>query len=73
MMIDYTTVGNLACFMIKCIAENPENRTEDGVNWDFVSSDVYLSYDGEFDDEMIEQAIDLIYEAAEKGEGPTLH
>jgi len=69
-MIDYDKVTPLATFMIEAIATRPENRGFDGVNWDFVTSDVYFDYKGEFTDEMIEQAIDLIYEAANK---PILH
>lgn len=64
-MIDYDKLTSLAKFMIEAIATRPENRDSDGVNWNFVSSDVYIDYEGEFNDEMIEQAIDLIYEAAE--------
>jgi len=63
-------IKDLACFMIKAIAQNPENRGVDGVNWDFVSSDVYFDYKGEFDHDMIEDAIELIYEAANQ---PVLH
>ena len=69
-MTNYAELTELACFMIKAIAENPENKTPDGVNWDFVSADVYMDYTGVFNDDMIEEAIDLIYEAAEK---PLLH
>ena len=63
-MMNYEEVGSLAKFMIEAIAANPENRTETGVNWDFVSADVYMDYTGKFDDDMIEAAIDLILEAA---------
>ena len=69
-MIDYAKVTPLAEFIIKAIAENPENRTADGVNWNFVSADVYMDYKGDFDDEMIDDAIDLILEAANQ---PTIH
>ena len=69
-MIDYAKVTPLAEFIIKAIAENPENRTADGVNWNFVSADVYMDYKGDFDDEMIDDAIDLILEAANQ---PTVH
>ena len=63
-MKDYIQIGELAKFMIEAVALNPENRNEDGsVNWDFVSSDVYLDYQGEFNDEMINDAIDLIGQA----------
>jgi hypothetical protein len=72
MMKDYEALGELAKFMVEAIAMNPENRNENGVNWDFVSSDVYLDYAGEFNDEMIEDAIDLIIEAAET-EKVTIH
>ena len=75
-MIDYNKVSPLAQFMIKSIATNPENRNEDGtVDWNFVSSDVYLEYNGDFDDEMIDDAIDLILEAAasEVENKPTIH
>ena len=73
-MKDYIQIGELAKFMIEAVALNPENRNEDGsVNWDFVSSDVYLDYQGEFNDEMINDAIDLIYEAAEQENAPTIH
>lgn len=65
-MKNYEQIGELAKFMIGAIASDPNNIGEDGVNWDFVSSDVYLDYDGAFDDEMIEDAINLILEAAEK-------
>ena len=71
--MNYEALGELAKFMIEAIAKNPENIGEDGVNWDFVSSDVYLDYEGEFNDEMINDAIDLIYEAAEQENSPTLH
>jgi len=69
-MIDYAKVTPLAEFIIKAIAENPENRTADGVNWNFVFADVYMDYKGDFDDEMIDDAIDLILEAANQ---PTIH
>jgi hypothetical protein len=72
-MKNYEQIGELAKFMIEAIALNPENRDENGVNWDFVSSDVYLDYAGEFNDEMIEDAIDLILEAAEMEKKPTIH
>lgn len=69
-MKNYVEIAELAKFMIKEIANRPENRNENGVNWDFVSADVYMDYEGRFDDEMIEDAIDLIYEAVNK---PVLH
>lgn len=72
-MKNYEAIGELAKFMVEAIATNPENRDENGVNWDFVSSDVYLDYAGEFNDEMINDAIDLIYEAAEEENRPTIH
>ena len=71
-MKDYEALGELAKFMVEAIATNPENIGVDGVNWDFVSSDVYLDYAGEFNDEMINDAIDLIIEAAET-EKVTIH
>ena len=69
-MIDYAKVTPLAEFIVKAIAENPENRTADGVNWNFVSADVHMDYKGEFDDGMIDDAIDLIYEAIGQHLGP---
>jgi hypothetical protein len=69
-MTNYEQLTELACFMIEQIATRPENRDENGVNWNFVSADVHIDYTGVFDDDMIEEAIDLIYEAAEK---PLLH
>jgi hypothetical protein len=71
MSYDLKEVSALAEFMVKAAAR-PENRATDGrVSWDFVSADVYLDYEGDFDEEMIEEAIDLILEAAE--ELPTIH
>ena len=63
-MKNYDAIAKLAKFMIEEIAKREENIDENGVNWDFVSADVYFDYKGEFDNEMIEDAIDLIYEAA---------
>jgi hypothetical protein len=69
-MIDYDKVTPLAQFMIEMIAKYPENREADGVRWDYVHDDVMMDYPGEFDDELFEEAVDLILEAAYK---PTLH
>lgn len=65
MIKNYEEIGNLAVFMLEAIKANPENKGADGVNWDFVSADVYMDYKGPFNDMMIEDAIDLIIEAAE--------
>lgn len=69
-MKNFDEIGNLACFMIEAIANCPENRDENGVNWNYVSADVYFDYKGNFDNDMINDAIDLIYEAANL---PVLH
>lgn len=59
----------LAHFMIEIIGKNKDSViTENGADWDFVSSQVWERYTGFFHEFMINDAIDFILEAAENAE-----
>ncbi len=62
-VIDFTPLVNLAVFMIRQIADRPENTKDGEVNWHYVVGDVYLMYGGEYNEQMLVDAIMLIQHA----------
>jgi hypothetical protein len=66
-----TALRNLTLYILKRMAL-PENVLEDGTpNWNFLDADIHIGYEGEFNDEMIEQAFDLIIHLSQEQRSAT--
>lgn len=77
----YAELVDLCLFMVHQINDRPENIENDAVQWPRVIADVYLMYDGPFDNDMLTDAIVLIQKVSnneltsnlEIPEGTTIH
>lgn len=77
----YAELVDLCLFMVHQINDRPENIENEAVQWPRVIADVYLMYDGPFDNDMLTDAIVLIQKVSnneltsnlEIPEGTTIH
>ena len=60
----YKMVVDLCIFMLQQINERPENIVDEEVQWPRVLADVYLVYDGPYNNDMLTDAILLIQQAS---------
>ena len=66
-MSDFENVHRLAVWIINTIGKNQAHYMKDRtVVWDWVAAEVWNSYDGIFNEFVINDAIDFIMEAAEQ-------
>jgi hypothetical protein len=56
----YVYLVDLCVFMVNQINERPENIVDETVQWPRVIADVYMLYDGPYDNDMLTDAIVLI-------------
>jgi hypothetical protein len=69
MMHDIEVVKDLCHWMIETVARNRPVAIKDGYcDWDWVAGEVWASYPGIVNEFLINEAIDLIIEAAECSE-----
>ncbi len=66
-MSDFENVHRLAVWMINTIGKDQSRYMKDGAaNWDWIAAEVWNSYNGIFNEFVINDAIDFIMEAAEQ-------
>lgn len=65
MIYDLEDLSELASFMVKRLASNPDtiDSVNRRVNWDILKAEVYLDYDDVFSEEMYHEAAKLVEEA----------
>lgn len=66
-MNDFDTVKNLALWIVECIGKNQKQvfDCEGEVDWDWIAAEVWRAYPGIFNEFIINEAIEFIWEAAE--------